>query len=165
MKKMKKHHTAEFHKKGSIFHQAPQITLFFDTPCIYLKYQTEFDIVCPQYGKKSRIYILHCVCIIFTFQFQALLLECLDFKQFLFYQISSSNFIFDVEYNFIFFMENVLLLNEISFCPQILNSQTSFRNLFKGLCKDKVLSLQIQELNYRSNNFIYFTFWESIFFS
>jgi len=30
-----KHHTGELHKKGTILHQAPQITLFFDSPCIY----------------------------------------------------------------------------------------------------------------------------------
>ena len=32
---LKKHHTGELHKKGTILHQAPQITLFFDSPCTY----------------------------------------------------------------------------------------------------------------------------------
>ena len=31
---LKKHHTGELHKKGTILHQAPQITLFFDSPCM-----------------------------------------------------------------------------------------------------------------------------------
>jgi len=29
----KRHHTEELHKKGTILHQAPQITLFFYSPC------------------------------------------------------------------------------------------------------------------------------------
>ena len=32
---LNKHHTGELHKKGTILHQAPLITLFFDSPCIY----------------------------------------------------------------------------------------------------------------------------------
>ena len=32
---LKKHHAGELHKKGTILHQAPQITLFFDSPCLY----------------------------------------------------------------------------------------------------------------------------------
>ena len=30
---VKKHHTGEFHKKDTILHQVPLITLFFDSPC------------------------------------------------------------------------------------------------------------------------------------
>ena len=31
---LKRHHTGKLHKKGTILHQAPQITLFFDSPCM-----------------------------------------------------------------------------------------------------------------------------------
>jgi len=31
LKILKKHHTGDLHKKGTIFHQAPQIALFFDS--------------------------------------------------------------------------------------------------------------------------------------
>ena len=34
---LKKHHTGQLRKKGTILHQAPQITLFFYSPYIYIQ--------------------------------------------------------------------------------------------------------------------------------